>query len=190
MKTVTIFDSSLPGEGSPAYDQARRLGRRLAESGFAVCNGGYGGLMEASARGAREAGGHTVGVTCRIWPTPVNPWIVEEVPTQSFLERLMTLVERGDAYIVLPGGTGTLAELALVWEMMNKGTLAKTVGGPKPLLVMIPYWQPVIECLNQEVSLGGLDGSATEAPRRTMQMVTRVGDVEQAAQNLERRLHS
>jgi uncharacterized protein (TIGR00730 family) len=153
MKTIAVFGSSLPSQGSEVYLETQRLGRLLAKAGYAVCNGGYAGLMEASARGAREIGGHTVGITCTIWPRPANPYIVEEVRTQTFLARLMTLIERGDAYIVLPGGTGTLAEFALVWEMMNKGSLSKTVGGRKPLLVMQPYWQPVIECLRQEVEL-------------------------------------
>ncbi|MBZ5516814.1 MAG: LOG family protein, partial [Acidobacteriia bacterium] len=153
MKVVTIFGSSLPAEGSAAYEDARRLGRLLAEGGFTVCNGGYSGLMEASARGAREAGGHTIGVTCAVWPAAANWFIVEEVRAGSFLERLTTLIERGDAYVVLPGGTGTLAELALVWEMMNMSALAQTVGGRKPLLVMAPYWQPVIDCLKQEGEL-------------------------------------
>ncbi len=153
MKTVTVFSSSLPAEGSQSYAEARRLGRLLAEAGFAVCNGGYGGLMEALARGAREAGGHTVGVTCAVWPYKANQWIVEEVRTRSFPERIMTLIERGDAYIVLPGGTGTLAELAMAWEMMSKSTLSKTVGGRKPLLVTVPYWRPVMECLVQEGQL-------------------------------------
>jgi len=184
MKTVTIFGSSLPGEGSAAYAQARRLGRLLAESGFAICNGGYGGLMEASARGAREAGGHTIGVTCELWRSRVNPWIVEEIRTSSFLQRLMTLIERGDAYIVLPGGTGTLAELALVWEMMNKSALAETVGGPKPLLVMAPYWQPVIECLQQEGQLNAQSAWRASA----MEMVTLVTDVDEAVEHLRRRL--
>src|ERR1039457_3914049 len=142
MKTVTVFGSALPADGSQAYVEAQRLGRLLAEAGYAVCNGGYGGLMEASARGAREAGGHTIGITCVVWPRPANPYIVEEVRTQNFPDRLMTLIERGDAYLALPGGTGTLAELALVWEMMNKGSLAKTVGGRKLLLVQAAYRLP------------------------------------------------
>lgn len=160
---MTIFGSSLPGEGSAAYEDARRLGRLLAEHGFAVCNGGYGGLMAASSRGAREVGGHTIGVTCAIWPAAANPWVVEEVRAASFLDRLLGLIERGDAFVVLPGGTGTLAELALVWEMMNKSALARTVGGRKPLLVMAPYWQPVIECLKQENELG-VHGSGPRTP--------------------------
>ena len=193
MKTVTIFGSTLPTEGSPAYEEARRLGRRLAEAGFAVC-GGYEGLMAASARGAREAGGHTIGITCTLWPRFANPWIVEEVRTASFPERLMTLIECGDAYIVLPGGTGTLAELALAWEMMNKSSLSRTVGGQKPLLVMAPYWLPVIECLKQEEQLNSqhaalhhmVQGAASLAS--AMDIVTLVTDVEQAVANLQDRL--
>ena len=182
MKTITIFGSALPSEGSAAYEEARRLGRLLAERGFAVCNGGYGGLMEASARGAREAGGHTVGVTCALWPARANPWIAEEIRAASFMERLSSLIERGDAYVVLPGGTGTLAELALVWEMMNKSVLAKTVGGRKPLLVMAPYWQPVIECLRQESNLNSVH-AGWRAP--AMEIVTLVERLEEVLPHLE-----
>jgi uncharacterized protein (TIGR00730 family) len=180
MKTITIFGSSLPHEASVAYTEARRLGQLLAASGFAICNGGYGGLMEASARGAREAGGHTIGVTCALWTSRANPWIEEEIQTHSFLERLTTLIERGDAYIVLPGGTGTLAELALVWEMMNKSALAATLGGRKPLLVMAPYWQPVIACVQEE---GQLNAKPTwRAP--AMEIVTLVTTVGKAVRRL------
>ncbi len=184
MKTVTIFGSSLPAEGTRAYAEARRLGRLLAESGFNLCNGGYSGLMEASARGASEAQGHTVGVTCAIWPFPANRWIAEEVRTRSFPERLMTLIERGDAYIVLPGGTGTLAELALTWEMMNKASLSQTVGGRKLLLVMIPYWQPVVECLKQEGALGRVGDAASDWRSPAIDLVTLVTDADQAVATL------
>jgi predicted Rossmann-fold nucleotide-binding protein len=144
--------------------------------------------MEASARGARGAGGHTIGVTCEIWPSPANRWIAEEVRTRSFLERLTTLIERGDAYVVLPGGTGTLAELSLVWEMMNKSALSKTVGGRKPLLVMIPYWQPVIECLNQEASLAGSAVAPFDRRPRAMEIVHLMTDVSSVAEHLKRAL--
>ena len=185
MKTVTIFGSSLPGEGSAIYVAAERLGKLLAEAGYAVCNGGYAGLMEASARGARHAGGHTIGITCVVWPRPANPYIVEEVRTESFPKRLMTLIERGDAYIVLPGGTGTLAELALAWEMMNKGSLSKTVGGQKPLLAMAPYWQPVIECLRQESQLTDGDPNWVAA---AMDIVTLFETPDQAVESLRKKL--
>jgi uncharacterized protein (TIGR00730 family) len=181
MKTVTIFGSSLPPEQTPAYEEARELGRLLVECGFAICNGGYGGLMEASARGAREAGGHTIGVTCCLWERSANPWIVQEVRTSSFSERIMTLISLGDAYVALPGGTGTLAELALVWEMMNKSALSATVGGKKPLLIMGSYWQPVINCLDQEPQL------ASPTPDRhlaAMGLITVVAGAREAAEKL------
>ncbi len=185
MKTITVFGSSQPTEGSAAYIEAQLLGRLLAEAGYAVCNGGYRGLMEASARGAREVAGHTIGITCVLWPRAANPYIVEEIRTQTFSERLMTLIERGDAYIVLPGGTGTLAELALVWEMMNKGALSETVGGRKPVLVRAPYWQPVIDCLKQEGQLNGLD---PEWLAPAMEIVTLFNTPEQALEHLKKNL--
>jgi len=182
MKTVTIFGSSIPGEDTEVYQETQQLGRRLAEVGFAVCNGGYGGLMEASSRGARESGGHTIGVTCDVWPAAANRWIAEEVRTPTFMQRLLTLIERGDSYIALPGGTGTLAELALVWEMMNKSSLSRSVGGRKPLLVMVPYWQPVIECLEQEMELA-LHSNKTKIP--AMDIVTMVHTVDEAVARLK-----
>ncbi|HEV2350357.1 MAG TPA: LOG family protein [Terriglobia bacterium] len=184
MATVTIFGSSLPDEGSAAYSDARRLGRLCAESGFAICNGGYGGLMEASARGTREAGGLTIGVTCEVWPMRPNRWITEEVRTRSYPERLITLVERGDAYVVLPGGTGTLVELALAWELMNKSVLSSTLGGRRPLLVWAPYWRPVIECLNQEVHLGATGAPSLERFSNAMEIVTLVEDADHAVEKL------
>jgi uncharacterized protein (TIGR00730 family) len=181
MKTVTIFGSSLPGPDSAAYAEAHRLGMLLAERGLVVCNGGYAGLMEASSRGAREAGGHTVGVTCSLWSSPPNRWVAEEVRTRSFSERIITLIERGDAYIALPGGTGTLAELALAWEMMNKSSLSRTVGGCKPLLVMGPYWKPVIDCLKQEPTLASPTADRHPA---AMDLITLVSSADQAADSL------
>ena len=96
-----------------------------------------------------------------------------------------TLIERGDAFIVLPGGTGTLAELALAWEMMNKSSLASTVGGQKPLLVMTPYWLPVIECLKQEEQLNPLRATGLNS---AMNIIALVADVEQAVAYLRDRL--
>ncbi len=190
MTTVTIFGSSLPGEDSAAYADARRLGRLCAEAGFAVCNGGYGGLMEASARGACEAGGVTIGVTCEIWATRANRWISEEVRTRTYLERIMTLIGRGDAYIVLPGGTGTLAELALTWEIMNKSTLSNAVGGKKPLLVFSSYWQPAIQCLIQEARLCAPGDPPLDRQTRAMEIITLVRDAEDAGQKLRELLLS
>lgn len=142
---ITVFGSSRPEAGMPAYETACELGRRIAEAGWTVCNGGYGGTMEASARGAAEAGGHTIGVTCsavRTWPP--NAYIRQEVPTFDLHARLNTLVRLARGYVVLPGGSGTLLELALVWELVAKGKL-KHAGEPRPIILLGDHWLPVLE---------------------------------------------
>lgn len=79
---VTVFGGSQPMPGDPAYQEAMNLGSLLAQSGHTVLTGGYIGTMEAVSRGASEAGGHVIGVTCdeiEIWrPTRANPWVKEE----------------------------------------------------------------------------------------------------------------
>lgn len=125
MPTVTIFGGSQVKEREPDYERARELGRKLAEAGDTVCNGGYGGIMEASARGAKEGGGKTIGVTTEDFGGPVNQWIDHEIRMKKWSERLFKLIELGDAYVIFDGGTGTLVELFVVWEMSNKKFIKK-----------------------------------------------------------------
>lgn len=125
---VTIFGSGSAKENSRAWRMAHEAGFCLAKAGFVVANGGYGGTMEASARGAKEAGGRTIGVTVSEFPqTGCNPFIDEEVRMKAWHERLVKLIELGDGFLVLDGGTGTLAELVTVWEMVNKHLTSKPV---------------------------------------------------------------
>ena len=124
---MTIFGSSGAREGERDYEAARLLGGRLAQSGFTVCSGGYGGIMEAAARGAKESGGKTLGVTTEDFGGPANRWIDQEIKMKSWRERLFKLIELGDAYAVFDGGTGTLVELFIVWEMSNKKFLNKPI---------------------------------------------------------------
>jgi hypothetical protein len=148
---VTVFGSSGPAEGSEEYGRAFTLGKGLAEAGFTICNGGYGGTMEASARGARGGGGTTIGVVFSQKPYP-NPWIEKVIVAETLLERLDILVSTGDAYVVLKGGTGTLLELAAIWELMNKGLMPE-----KPAIVL--SWDPLVEALRSvlgsEIGKGG-----------------------------------
>jgi uncharacterized protein (TIGR00725 family) len=118
---ITVFGSSRPAPGSPAYETARALGAALARTGFAVATGGYGGTMEAASRGAREArlpdgqaGGKVIGVTAEEFSSPANQWVEEEIRVKTWQDRLMKLVELGAGYVALPGGTGTLVELPVV----------------------------------------------------------------------------
>jgi uncharacterized protein (TIGR00730 family) len=144
---ITVFGSSQAEPSSPAYETAHELGSAIAAAGWTLCNGGYGGTMEAAARGAVEHGGHTIGVTCQAFGrTGPNPYIRQEVPTFDLLSRLNTLVRLGNGYVVLPGGTGTLLELALVWELLSKGLLRRR----RPLVLLENHWQPVVESVCRE----------------------------------------
>jgi uncharacterized protein (TIGR00730 family) len=147
-KIVTVFGSSRPREGDALYTSARALGAELAAKGMIVCSGGYGGVMEAVSRGAKEAGGRTLAVTASFFQSSVNRWVDEEVRVKTWQQRLFELVKRGRGYVACRGGTGTLVELAVVWEMINKGAMKR-----KPLVVLGDFWQPVIERV-REVELG------------------------------------
>jgi len=150
-KTVTVFGSGRVEPGSADYEAARELGARLARAGFAVCTGGYGGVMEAVSRGAKEAGGHSIGVTAEVFVARANPWVIEEIRVKSWHERLLELIRRGDAYVVLPGGTGTLTELAAVWEWLHKGFLVA-----KPVVVLGDFWEPVVAAVTAKENVGHL----------------------------------
>jgi uncharacterized protein (TIGR00730 family) len=146
---VTVFGSSRPREGDADYEEARILGRALAKHGFSVCSGGYGGVMEAVSRGAKEAGGKTVGVTADFFKAAkLNPWIDVEERMKTWEERLFELIRRADGFVACKGGTGTLVELAVVWEMMNKSVMAG-----KPFAVLGDFWQPILDRV-REVELG------------------------------------
>jgi hypothetical protein len=144
-RIITVFGSSRPREGHADYESARELGRRLAERGFAVCTGGYGGTMEGVSRGAKESGGRVIGVTARAFGAKTNRWVDEEIRMDTWQERLFELIRRGDGYVACKGGTGTLVELAVVWEMQNKGLM----GRKKPFVVLGEFWTPVIECVRE-----------------------------------------
>ena len=143
MPVITIFGGAHSKEGEPDYENARALGKVLAESGYMICNGGYGGTMEASARGAKEGGGKTIGVTTEYFTGCANRWIDQEIREKKWNGRLFKLIELGDAYIFFDGGTGTLVELFTVWEMSNKKLLER------PLIIFGNQLQDLVSHIRQ-----------------------------------------
>src|SRR5215472_17435727 len=112
---VTVFGSSRPREGETDYEEARVLGRALARHGFAVCSAGYGGVMEAVSRGAKEADGKTYGVTAESFKTAkLNRWVDVEVRKQTWEERLFELTHVTHGFVACKGATRTLVEMAVV----------------------------------------------------------------------------
>jgi len=144
-RSVAVFGSSEPRPGEPAYDEAYRVGRLLAGAGLRVVNGAYGGVMEASSRGARDAGGVTLGVGCRIFSArEPNPYNAELVLTEDLFERTRELVARSDGFVILRGKAGTLAELAFLWALERAGCLAD-----RPVVLLGAGWNDLLRFLKR-----------------------------------------
>src|SRR5258707_3410285 len=119
MKTITVFGSSRPEEGHAEYTEAMELGRALAAESFAVCTGGYGGVMEGVSRGAREAGGRVFAVTSSFFRRRANRWVDEETPMATWQERPVELVRLRGGHIAFQGGAGTLGGISLGWGKLH-----------------------------------------------------------------------
>ncbi len=148
---ISVFGSALPEEGSEAYAEAREVGRLLAREGFEVMTGGYGGVMEAASRGAMEAGGRSIGVTVSSFDRKPNAYLSEEIRTNSLFERLEILLSRPTGYIALSGGSGTLAEVALAWELGNKSWMRTQQ--QKPLVLLGQWWIPLMKMIYPDNAL-------------------------------------
>ena len=146
-KTITVFGSSQPKEGNEEYETAYKLGAQLAKNNFNVCTGGFQGTMNAVSKGAAENGGEAIGVTVDLWGAARSKYLTKEIKCKTLFERILKLIETGDAYIVLQGGTGTLLELAVVWEMMNKRML--TV---KPITCHSNMWKEIVNVMDEQLT--------------------------------------
>ena len=149
-KTSVVFGSSRREENGPLYREAHELGRLLAITGCAVLSGGYGGSMAAVSRGAREAGGYVIGVTCAQFdPLHPNPWLNEEIKAQTLLERLGIMMARGDGFVAMRGGIGTISEVTLAWSLLQTRSLAG-----RALVLLGDDWRPVVEAYRAHTDLG------------------------------------
>ncbi|HPH96651.1 MAG TPA: LOG family protein [Anaerolineaceae bacterium] len=173
---ITVFGGANPQPGEPAYQEAYELGRLLALQGHTVLTGGYIGTMEAVSRGAAEAGGHVIGVTCtpiELWrKVSANAWVKEEWRCQTLTQRLDRLIEGSQAWIALPGGVGTLAEISLAWNQMIIQALPV-----RPLILVGTGWQSVIELM-----FASFDGYIKDHDK---QLVQAVPDIQTAASLLK-----
>ena len=167
---VTVFGSARFKPDHPYYELGRQVGRRLAESGFSVITGGGPGAMEAANRGAREAGGPSYGLNIVLpHEQEPNPFVDQTVDFRYFFVRKVMLVKYSCAYIVLPGGLGTLDELFEAATLLQCGKI-----GPFPLvLVGREFWRGMRDFLlfmveqgvfgAEEVGFARITDSADEA---------------------------
>ncbi|MDP6637256.1 MAG: LOG family protein [Phycisphaerae bacterium] len=165
---IAVFGSNDAVDGQDEFQRAHEVGKTIARLGYQVANGGYGGTMEASSRGAKSLGGRTIGVTCSIWKSSPNPYIDREIKTATLNERLETLIQAGrSGYVVLNGATGTLLELACVWELMAKKLMPR-----RPIVCLGDFWDPLLELMARERPSSAEYVCCVETPREVAKHFT------------------
>jgi uncharacterized protein (TIGR00730 family) len=173
---ISVFGGSQTKQGEAAYGEALELGRLLAQRGHTVLTGGYIGTMEAVSRGAHEAGGHVIGVTCseieRWRPIGANQWVKEERKKETLIERLHALIHASDAAIALHGGAGTLAEISVLWNLMTVESIHR-----RPLILVGRGWQSTFDQFFREFH--------TYMPGHQRELLHFVADVHTAVKMIE-----
>ena len=171
---VTVFGSARFREGSDYYKLGMEVGRELAKAGFAVMTGGGPGMMEAANRGAKEAGGVSVG--CNIilpHEQAANPYLDEVVNFNYFFTRKVMLVKYSCAFIGLPGGFGTLDELFEAATLIQCRKI-----GPFPLILIgKQFWRNLLELMYDMLGEGAISeedtgfGYLTDSPEEAVRMI-------------------
>jgi uncharacterized protein (TIGR00730 family) len=139
---VTVFGSARFTENHPHYDMAREVGQRLAQAGFTVMTGGGPGIMEAANRGAKEAGGYSVGCNIKLVKEQhPNPYLDKYITFRYFFVRKVMLVKYSYAFVALPGGFGTLDEIFETATLIQTGKIQDF-----PVVLMgKEFWQPLLD---------------------------------------------
>ena len=173
---VTVFGSARFREDHPWYDLAREMGRRVAGAGFTVMTGGGPGIMEAANRGAKEAGGRSVGCNIELpREQRPNPYLDRWVTFHYFFVRKVMLVKYSYAFVVLPGGFGTMDEIFETATLIQTGKIKNF-----PVVLMgVQYWRPLRDLLERMALEGTIDPrdldrlSFTDSPGEAMETIHR-----------------
>src|SRR4051794_21712626 len=171
---VTVFGSARFREGSEPYRLGVEVGRELARAGFTVITGGGPGLMEAANRGAKEAGGASIG--CNIilpHEQQPNPYVDEVVHFNYFFARKVMLVKYSCAFVCLPGGFGTLDEMFEALTLIQCGKI-----GPFPLILIgTEFWHNLLELTYDMLNAGAISAEdtgfafITDSPAQAVEMI-------------------
>ena len=175
---VTVFGSARTLEGDPYYAAAYETSRMLAKEGFAIITGGGPGIMEAANRGAREAGGRSIGCNIELpHEQQPNAYLDRWVTFRHFFVRKVMLVKYSYAYIAMPGGFGTLDEMTEAATLIQTGKISHF-----PLVLMgVEFWKPLLEFMRgtlvKEGTIGpdDVDFLVTDSPEEAAAHVRRVG---------------
>lgn len=172
---VTIFGSARTPKNDPYFRLAKEMGAAVSRLGFTVMTGGGPGIMEAANMGAREAGGRSVGINIKLpHEQYANPYLDKWMECRYFFTRKVLMFKYSYAFIIMPGGMGTLDELFEAATLIQTGKISEF-----PVILMgKEYWQPVIDMLQRMKERG------TISPQ-DLDLISITDSVEEAAHILE-----
>ncbi len=156
---VTVFGSARFSEGHEYYDLTRKVGASLVDIGFTVMTGGGPGLMEAANRGAKDAGGYSVACAIELpFEQDLNPYLDKYLSVRYFFVRKVALVKYSYAFVVVPGGFGTMDELFEALTLIQTGKIS----GFPVVVLGTEYWKKMSEQLRymaeaKSIDMGDLD---------------------------------
>jgi uncharacterized protein (TIGR00730 family) len=175
---TTIFGSARVQPDTPAYDDVKRLARRLALAGCGIVTGGGPGLMQAANEGAKEApNGASLGVRVDLpFEQEVNPFVTVAFEHRTFFTRLHQFVLMSDSFVVVPGGIGTVLELFMVWQLLQVRHIDDV-----PLILVGPMWPPLVEWVRASM----IDGPMRFASPEDVRIPVCVATTDEAAALVE-----
>jgi uncharacterized protein (TIGR00730 family) len=151
VREIAVLGSARIEPPDPRWEMARRLGELLAQRGFAVVTGGYGGLMSAVGQGVSQSGGRAIGLPMRHWDKlEPNRWNAELRWSDGYGTRLDHLL-RCTGVVALPGGVGTLSEMSVIWAA------AQTEASPQSIVLLGEGWPPLIKAISEQLVVGPRD---------------------------------
>lgn len=173
---VTIFGSARVKPGTPHYEMAKKMGEACARLGFTVMTGGGPGIMQAANQGAYEIGGRSLGVNIELpFEQAINPYVQRAVTMRYFFTRKVVLVKYSYAFIVMPGGAGTLDEMFETMTLIQTGKLK----GFPIVLMGRDYWKPMMDFVYRMADEGMISPDDPE-------LIFFTDDVAEAAAHLQR----
>jgi uncharacterized protein (TIGR00725 family) len=172
IKRVAIFGSADITEDDVVYKEAFHAAQLLAREGKIVVDGGGPGVMQAATMGAKSMGGHTLAVT--FYPTDAPNFegryednvVDREIKTKNYIERMFTLMDNADAFVIFKGGTGTLSEWATAWLLAHL-----YYGNHKPFILYGEWWHEVIDVIRKHFLIDGPEMQVFKIAKDTQEML-------------------
>lgn len=188
IQNVAIFGGAGAETNSNLYKEVFAVAKRLAQEGYTIVNGGGPGAMLAATEGAEAVNGKTLSVTFDPKDAPgfegryIKNQTDKEIKTTNYIERMFTLMEHGDCYVIFNGGTGTISELGTAW------CLARLYyGNHKPFILYGDFWHEIIDVINKNMMMRSNDTKVFRIVNSVEEVLEAIQEFDQEKEELEKK---